>query len=253
MSDRIELKRVVAASPERIFKAWLSGDEHARMTGGEQATYEADGTFTTWDGYIFGRTLEQQPFSRFLQSWRSTEFPEGHADSRLEVTLREVDGGTEVTLVHDGIPDGQGQSYESGWVEHYFEPMDEYFASAGAKLREAGEKVSEAAHAAGEALDAVGEKVDEAIEAVSHAGAEAKKSAQRAAKQASSAARTVKKKATAAASAVKKLVQKAKKKLGVKKKAAPKKAKPAAKKAKAKRPAKKKAAPKKKPARRGKR
>lgn len=252
MSDRIELTRVVAASPERIFKAWLSADEHARMTGGEHATYEPDGSFTTWDAYISGRTIEQQPFSRFVQSWRSTEFPEGHADSRLEVTLHEVDGGTEVTLVHDGIPDGQGESYRSGWVEHYFEPMDEYFASAGAKLREAGEKVSEAAHAAGEALDAVGEKVDEAIEAVSHAGAEAKKTAQRAAKQASSAARTVKKKATAAASAVKKLVQKAKKKLGAKKKKPAPKKKAAPRKSAARRPVKKKAAAR-KPARRGKR
>jgi activator of HSP90 ATPase len=62
-----------------------------------------------------------------VQSWRTSEFAEGDADSRLEVLLAPVKRGTNVTLRHSNIPAGQGASYKSGWVEHYFAPMKEYF------------------------------------------------------------------------------------------------------------------------------
>lgn len=246
MSESIELTRTVPGSPERIFKAWLAADEHTRMTGG-QATVQPDGRFTAWDGYIEGRTLEEDAPRRIVQAWRTTEFPDGAPDSRVEVLLEPQGDGTAITLKHSDIPDGQGASYESGWVEHYFDPMTEYFGSAEAKLREAGDKVTEAAHAAGAALDQVGETVTEtvqgAVEALETASEQVRETAQRAAKQATKAAKTVKKQATKAAKSVKRLVAKAKAKLqpkGKAKAAAKKKAKPAKKAAKPKVAAKKK-------------
>jgi hypothetical protein len=183
-----------------------------------------DGSFTAYDGYISGRTLDQAPHSRIVQTWRSTEFPDGAPDSRLEVVLEPEGDGTKLTLKHSDIPDGQGESYRQGWVDHYFDPMTTYFQSARSKLKDAGDAITTAAHEAQEAAQAAAEKMADTMETVG-AGA------QKAAKQ-------VQKTAKKAASTVKSLVEKAKKKI-----AAARKKKPAKKAA-----AKKKAAPKKKAA-----
>lgn len=242
MSETIEVTRVIPAKPERIFNAWLSGDEHGLMIG-STATYDAStGEFTAWDGYISGRTTDQQPTSRIVQAWRTTEFPEGAADSRLEVRLEEVEGGTQVTLLQTDIPDGQGESYEVGWSDHYFDPMTDYFTSARSRLKDAGEAIEDAAEQAGEALEAVGAEVRKAAVQVQKSAKKAGAQVQKSAKKASA---TVKKSAKKASSQVKKLVQKAKKKLAAAKR---KTARRPAKQAKARRPA-----PKKKAARSGKR
>ncbi len=69
-----------------------------------------------------------EPNHRIVQSWRTTEFPPESPDSRLELILEEVEGGTKLTLRHSNIPEGQGQMYKDGWVEWYFEPMQAYFS-----------------------------------------------------------------------------------------------------------------------------
>ena len=79
---------------------------------------------------FWGVNLELEPFSRIVQSWRSTEFPADSQDSRLEVRFEAIKGGTKLTLIHSDIPEGQGASYESGWDESYFQPMKLYFKPA---------------------------------------------------------------------------------------------------------------------------
>ena len=64
-----------------------------------------------------------------MQSWRTTEFPDGAEDSRLELRLSVAEGGTRLTLTHSAIPEGQGEQYRDGWKEYYFEPMVEYFTN----------------------------------------------------------------------------------------------------------------------------
>jgi uncharacterized protein YndB with AHSA1/START domain len=135
MSDSFEISTVLPAPPARVYAAWLSSAEHAAMTGGS-AGGSADidprvgGAYSAWDGYITGTTLELEPDRRIAQTWRTVEFPADSPDSRLEIVLDPVDGGTRITLKHSGIPAGQGASYESGWVENYFEPMQSYFSEA---------------------------------------------------------------------------------------------------------------------------
>jgi uncharacterized protein YndB with AHSA1/START domain len=200
MSESIEVSRVIPASPEAIYKAWLSGGEHGQMTGSTATYNDSDDTFTAWDGYIFGKTLEKQPHARILQSWRTTEFSEENPPSTLEVLLDPQGNGTLVTLKQSGLPAGQSASYQAGWEEHYFNPMTAHFQSTRAKLNEMGHAVSDAAEAATDAFEIAGEQVQ---------------------KSAQQAVRSVKKTAKKASSAVKKLVAKAKKTLasrGAKKK-----------------------------------
>jgi activator of HSP90 ATPase len=131
MAEDLEVSALLPATAKRIYAAWLDGAEHGAFTGGA-ATCEprVGGKFTAWDGYIAGTTVELAPFRRIVQTWRTTDFPAESPDSRLEVLLAEVDGGTRITLRHSGIPDGQEAGYRDGWEQYYFVPMREYFAQS---------------------------------------------------------------------------------------------------------------------------
>ncbi len=127
--DSFRITAILPATPARVYAAWLDPDEHSEFTGG-RATSDArvGGKHTAWDDYISGHNLELVPARRIVQAWRTTEFPSGAADSRLELHF-EAKGRAETTLllVHTNIPAGQGSMYKEGWGEHYLEPMREYF------------------------------------------------------------------------------------------------------------------------------
>ena len=130
-TESFEIWDVIPATPDAVYDAWIDGEKHSQMTGGAATGWPESGAeFTAWDGYIRGRNLALEPGERIVQSWRTTQFPESARDSRIEVTLEAVDGGTRLTLRHSDIPEGQGKSYETGWADHYFEPMKAYFSEA---------------------------------------------------------------------------------------------------------------------------
>lgn len=129
MSEVFEVSQFFPGiSAERIYYAWMDSKSHSAFTGSSaQIDNRVGGLFTAWDGYISGQTLEMQPFRRIVQNWRTTEFPDDSPDSRLEIIIVEVAGGTKVELRHSNIPSGQGENYRQGWEEFYFKPMREYF------------------------------------------------------------------------------------------------------------------------------
>ncbi len=128
MPEKIILREIIPASPRAVYNAWMDGGEHSEFTGQKaKVEHEIGGEFTAGDGYITGKMLELEPDRRIVQSWRSTDFPDGAGDSRLEIMLEKTGGGTELTLIHSEIPDGQGGDYEQGWKYYYFKPMIDYF------------------------------------------------------------------------------------------------------------------------------
>jgi len=131
MKTAFTVTTVLPADPEKVFRAWLSSEGHAAMTGSPaKVAPRVGGTFTAWDGYITGKTLELRPYSRIVQAWRTSEFAEEDPDSRIEVQIEPAKGGAKLTLRHSNIPQGQADSYESGWEESYFAPMREYFSAS---------------------------------------------------------------------------------------------------------------------------
>jgi uncharacterized protein YndB with AHSA1/START domain len=130
--DNIRLTTTLPATPEDVYDAWLSSHGHTAMTGGVPATSEPRvGTMhMAWAGYISGQHVELEPGRRILQTWRTTEFPDSAPDSLLEIILTLDPKGTRVTLIQNGIPDGEGEKYHLGWQEHYFAPMREHFGKA---------------------------------------------------------------------------------------------------------------------------
>ncbi len=125
-----EVEARIPASPREVYDSWLDGERHRAMTGGDAQASAIEGVeFTAWDGYISGKNLELTPAVRIVQSWRTTEFGPDDGDSRVEITLRDVDGECELTLWHSDVPHGQ-PDYEQGWTDHYFTPMKSHFGSS---------------------------------------------------------------------------------------------------------------------------
>ena len=128
MKNQFTVSTFIPAPPEKVFRAWLSSEGHAGMTGSKaRIEPRVGGAFTAWDGYITGKTTALKPYTRIVQAWRTSEFPADCTDSQIEIVLEAVEGGTQLTLTHTNIPAGQADSYESGWEESYFQPMREWF------------------------------------------------------------------------------------------------------------------------------
>jgi uncharacterized protein YndB with AHSA1/START domain len=245
MAENIKVSDIIPAPPERVYTAWLDPTEHTKMTGAA-ATDEGGGRFTAWDGYITGRTVSSVPHTKVVQAWRTTEFPADVPDSVLTVTFEESDGGTKVTLVHEEIPDGQGEAYRRGWDEHYLAPMKAYFGSPMEQVREVSERITQAVEQVTEQFEAA---TADAMEVVEQARTSARKQAVKAVqavksvqKKAKAQLKTVTRKVTTRVKALVKGKKPAKAKARVKAKARPatRSAKKAAPKKKAKAGAKKK-------------
>ena len=125
------LKTKIDAPADKVYTTWLSSQGHTEMTGGAAIISDKIGDiFTAWDGYIEGKNIELEPNKRILQSWRTSQFEETEVDSQLEILLHEIDGQTELALIHTNLPES-GEHYKKGWDNHYFQPMKAYFSSEG--------------------------------------------------------------------------------------------------------------------------
>jgi uncharacterized protein YndB with AHSA1/START domain len=143
VSNGFKMSARLAAQPADVYRAWLDPRTHEAFTGGGVATSSPriGGAFTAWEGYIRGTYLVLEPGERIVHAWRTTDFPTGAPDSRVEVLLEPARGGTLLTLVHAQIPAGQEADYQAGWTAFYFRPMKKYFQGA-AKPRRAPRAVS---------------------------------------------------------------------------------------------------------------
>jgi activator of HSP90 ATPase len=126
--ETIKLSETFPSTAKVLFEAWMNSKEHSAFTGHKAAIEPREGgKFSAWDGYISGVTRSLQPYSRIVQVWRSTDFPDGVPDSMLEIIFEKVSDGTKIILIHSNLPMGQSKEFEKGWLEYYFKPMKKYF------------------------------------------------------------------------------------------------------------------------------
>jgi activator of HSP90 ATPase len=124
----ITQKILIPAPPEEVYDALLDSKKHSEFTG-SKATGRAEvgAKFTAWDGYISGRILELEKGKRIVQEWVTTEWPEDYPPSRLELTFNEINGKTELMMVHSDVPTDQKEALEQGWTDYYWKPIKNYF------------------------------------------------------------------------------------------------------------------------------
>ena len=122
-----EISDSFPAPPQVVYDTWLDSEGHAAITDSPAtASNEVGGDFTVHGGDINGKNLELVPVKLIRQSWRTQQSADSDLDSEREITLEPEGTGTRLTLKHTNLM-GDGTHYKTGWVEHYFEPMKEYF------------------------------------------------------------------------------------------------------------------------------
>ena len=108
-----------------VYEALMDSDKHVKFTGGEaHISREVGGKFSAFDGYSEGVNLELVPDKKIVQSWRASDWPEGHY-SRATFIMDEDVAGTLLTFTQSGVPEDQYEDIAQGWHDYYWDPMKE--------------------------------------------------------------------------------------------------------------------------------
>jgi uncharacterized protein YndB with AHSA1/START domain len=132
---RLELRRVIRASRERVFAAWTRPEELRKWFGpGGIFVPEADVDLRPGGAYhlvmqgsmdnkpeeadrrmpVAGEYTAIVPNEMVSFTWRPAW--ENQAESEVTIRLRDVEGGTEVHLIHERIASSTSCSgYDRGW------------------------------------------------------------------------------------------------------------------------------------------
>jgi activator of HSP90 ATPase len=123
MSKTIRQTATFKASPHAVYEILMDPKKHAELTGGEaKISRKAGGKFTLYGGDIEGTNLELVPDQKIVQSWRYSDWPEGHY-STATFSLEEVDQGTRLTFTQTDVPDDKYADIKQGWKDFYWTPM----------------------------------------------------------------------------------------------------------------------------------
>ena len=119
MPNTVRLHRVLATTPEKLYRAFLEPDAvakwlppngfactvhhlEARVGGTHKMSFR---NFTTGNGHSFGgRYLELVP-NKSLRYTDSFDDPNLPGEMTVTVSLKKVVVGTELTITQDGVPD----------------------------------------------------------------------------------------------------------------------------------------------------
>jgi uncharacterized protein YndB with AHSA1/START domain len=129
--EALRLTTTVPVAPTTLYYAWLDSAQHSSMTGGDATMIsEVGAKYSAWNGYITGKMIALDLGRRIVMSWRTTDFPNDAADSRVELHFESLGGGTRILVLHTDIPEGQSEQFRVSWNEKYFMPLRTYFAKA---------------------------------------------------------------------------------------------------------------------------
>lgn len=132
MSNTIRFHRVLRATPERVYRAFVDADAMAKwlppngftckvhhLDAKVGGTYKMSFTnFTTGNSHAFGgEYLELVPHERIRYTDKFDD-PNLPGEMRTTVTLRKLSVGTELNVVQEGIPDAiPPEACYLGWQE----------------------------------------------------------------------------------------------------------------------------------------
>ncbi len=127
MPDLLKFTIDVAVSTERLYRAWLDGSEHRRITG-KSARIQAEpgGALSLMDGKIEGKILSMVPYDRIVQTWRNKDEPESQ-EHQIELVLEDTCLGSQVHARRLGETTDRSQRYLKEWEIDYLRDLSRYF------------------------------------------------------------------------------------------------------------------------------
>lgn len=128
-AEAIEIRRVIDATPAEAWTAWTDPDLLAQWfapgrmraevlglevrPGGNYRIrmHDEDGSSHT----VFGRYIEVEDGRRLVMTWAWENGESG--ESRVSVEFAKHAGGTEILILHEGLPDtGSIERHRAGWL-----------------------------------------------------------------------------------------------------------------------------------------
>jgi len=126
IKQRVKFK----ADPATIYDLLADSRKHSAITGRSASiSTKIGGTFTLGESEVTGINVDLVPGRRIVQAWRHRRFPEG-IFSMAAVTLKPTpDGGTELVLIHRGVPKDLIPETEQAWRDEVWSRMKAYLDS----------------------------------------------------------------------------------------------------------------------------
>lgn len=112
-------------TPQEIYDALMDSKKHAMFTDDEaKVSDQVGGEFSVYGDSIFGKNLELIPGKKIVQTWlcETETWPVGYF-SKVTFEFAPVNGGTELTFTHEGIPESELQDIKEGWSTYYWQPL----------------------------------------------------------------------------------------------------------------------------------
>jgi activator of HSP90 ATPase len=117
------------APPEKVYDCLMNEKKHSEFTNASaKIEPEVNGSFSVWDGYATGKTLELVLNKKIVQSWRASDWPE-NVFSTAAFEFLEKDNGTSLTFTQVGIPEEFEKDIEKGWEDFYWKPLKKYLVT----------------------------------------------------------------------------------------------------------------------------
>ncbi len=108
-----------------VYEAIMDSRKHSEFTGSQVSmSRKVGGKFSVYDGDIEGVNLELIPDQKIVQSWRYSDWPEGHY-SKTTFSLNEVGNVTHLTFTQTEVPEELHDDIYQGWHDYYWTPMKE--------------------------------------------------------------------------------------------------------------------------------
>jgi activator of HSP90 ATPase len=115
----------IKTGPHDVYEALMDSKKHAAFTGDRAVISRAvGGKFSTFGIYAEGVNLELVPDKKIVQSWRASDWPEGHY-SRVTFALKAIADGTQLTFTQSGVPVEFADDVSQGWRDYYWAPLKE--------------------------------------------------------------------------------------------------------------------------------
>ncbi len=127
MSLDLQLHFQLSAPPKAVMQL-LTDDLLIRRWSGEDAQVgKAVGeAVSLFDGWAKGHITAYLP-AQLGYTWRTTEWETEVPTTEVVFSLREKNGGTEVTLMHTGFDSAEERdNYKTGWNDFFFDPLEDY-------------------------------------------------------------------------------------------------------------------------------
>lgn len=117
-------------SPEMLYGIYLDAKKHSKAIGGGAVKISTKGgsSYSAWDGYITGKTLQLIKGKMIVQSWRSADFKAGDTDSILILWFEKKGKDAVINMAHANVPDHQYYGVKSGWNDFYWKPWKKYLS-----------------------------------------------------------------------------------------------------------------------------